>query len=62
MLQANKQLIELYYKIGKVLKEHSEWGDKFIERIAMDLKLEYPEIKSFSVRNLKYMKKFYLEY
>lgn len=30
--------------------------------MARDLKIEFPSSTGYSVRNLKYMKKFYLEY
>ena len=62
MLDANKRLVILYYNIGKILEENSNWGDKFIDNIAMELKLSFPNSKGFSVRNLKYMKAFYNEY
>lgn len=62
MQQANSNLMMLYFKIGKILDENSKYGNGFIKNISMELKLEYPNIKGFSERNLKYMKKFYLEY
>lgn len=33
-------------------------GSKFIDKLAADIKLDFPEITGFSVRNLKYMRKF----
>lgn len=62
MTDANKKLVNLYYKIGKMLEENSSWGNKFIDNVAMDLKMSFPNLKGFSVRNLKYMKTFYNEY
>ncbi len=62
MSDANKQLINLYYKLGKIINEHSKWGDKFIETLEVELKLDFPNAKGFSSRNLQRMKKFYLEY
>ena len=62
MQQANSNLMMLYFKIGKILNENSKYGNGFIKNISMELKLEYPNMKGFSERNLKYMKKFYLEY
>lgn len=41
---------------------NAQWGNKFIDNLSIDLKLEFSEIKGFSVRNLKYMKKFAEEY
>ena len=57
-----KDLINLYFRIGKRLEENSKYGNSFIKNVAESIKLEYPGLKGFSERNLKYMKKFYLEY
>lgn len=61
-IEANENLINLYFKIGKILNDHYKYGNKFIDDVARELKFEFPSIEGFSVRNLKYMKKFYLEY
>lgn len=54
-LSVNKELIMLYYNIGKIINEHKSWGNKFIENLAADIKLSFPNAKGYSVRNLKYM-------
>ncbi len=54
----NKELILLYWNIGNVILKNSEWGSKFIDNLAKDIKIEFPALKGFSVRNLKYMRKF----
>ena len=61
-MQSNRSLIQLYFKIGKILYDNYEYGNKFIDQIAQELKLEYPNSTGYSVRNLKYMKKIYIEY
>lgn len=61
-LQVNKELILLYYEIGKIINRHKNWGNKFIETLAKDIKLTYPDSTGYSVRNLKYMAKFASEY
>lgn len=58
----NKELMFMYWHIGKIILENSQWGNKFIDNLSMDLKIEFPEIKGFSIRNLKYMRKFAEEY
>jgi predicted nuclease of restriction endonuclease-like (RecB) superfamily len=58
---ANKSLLNLYYDLGKIIDENSSWGNKFIDELAIELKLSFPNIKGFSVRNLKNMKKYYIE-
>jgi predicted nuclease of restriction endonuclease-like (RecB) superfamily len=58
VLAANYELITLNWYIGKTINGHSAWGNKFIENLAGDIKLEFPNAKGYSVRNLKYMAKF----
>ena len=62
MQTVNKELIFMYWHIGKIILENSKWGNKFIDSLSIDLILEFPTIKGFSVRNLKNMKKFAKEY
>ncbi len=59
---ANKELIMLYWNIGKIINSHKSWGNKFVENLARDIKLDFPDMKGFSVRNLKYMSKFAATY
>lgn len=61
-LSVNKELVVLYYGIGRIINEHKSWGNKFIENLATDIKLSFPEAKGYSVRNLKYMAKFAATY
>lgn len=61
-VQVNRNLIMLYFRLGKILYENFSYGNKFIDEISRELKLEYPTSTGYSTRNLKYMKKFYLEY
>jgi len=61
----NKELIKLYWDIGKSIVDKQEklgWGKKIIQQLAEDLQKEFPKNSGFSERNLKYMKKLYLEY
>lgn len=62
MQVVNKEMIFMYWHIGKIILENSEWGNKFIDNLSIDLKLEFPNIKGFSIRNLKYMRKIAEEY
>jgi len=57
----NQELITLYWQIGQSIlsKEHEQgWGAKVVQRLASDLKREFPEMKGFSARNIRYMKAF----
>ncbi len=47
MSDANKRLLELYFYIGKVVNEKSSWGNKFIESLSTEMKIEFPNIKCF---------------
>ncbi len=61
----NKELITLYWDIGKKIVEQQEkygWGKAIVETLAKDLQKEYPEIKGFSSANLWRMRTFYLNY
>lgn len=53
-------LLKLYYNLGKTINENASWGSKFIEQLATELKISFPNIKGFSARNLQNMKKYYL--
>ena len=58
VLAVNCELVMLYWHIGTVINEFSIWGNKFVENLARDIKLDFPDAKGYSVRNLKYMAKF----
>ncbi len=57
-IHANADMLLLYHDIGCVINEHKSWGNKFIDNLATDIKIAFPESKGYSVRNLKYMAKF----
>lgn len=59
---ANIKLINLYFRIGRILSENAQYGNKFINDFSTSLKLEFPGITGFSPRNLARMKKFYEKY
>ena len=64
-VSVNQELIRLYWDIGNsILKKQKEegWGSKTIERLAKDLKSAFPDMKGFSLTNIKYMVQFAKEY
>ncbi|WP_198027149.1 PDDEXK nuclease domain-containing protein [Candidatus Paracaedibacter symbiosus] len=64
-LSVNKELILLYWKIGrKIIKRKVElgWGAKIIQQLSKDLHHEFPEMKGLSDRNLIYMQTFAAAY
>ena len=58
----NRELLVLYHSIGEVINEHKTWGNKFVENLAADIKISFPDATGYSVRNLKYMAKFALRF
>jgi len=61
----NKELIALYWDIGKSIIEKQEghsWGKSIVTLLSKDLQEEFPGIKGFSVSNLWRMKTFYQIY
>ena len=64
-VKVNTEMLEFYWFLGKdilVLSEKSVYGDKILQQISTDLQKSLPDVKSFSVTNLLYMKNFYLLY
>jgi len=60
-VSVNHELVRLYWGIGRdILARQSKegWGAGVIDRLAQDLRREFPDMKGFSPRNLLYMKQF----
>lgn len=57
-VHANADMLLLYHDIGRIINEHEPWDNQFIDNIATDMQLVFPQNKGYSVRNLKYMAKF----
>jgi predicted nuclease of restriction endonuclease-like (RecB) superfamily len=60
-LAVNQELILLYWHIGSEILDRQQaegWGTKVVERLARDLKIEFPDVKGFSRTNLLYMRAF----
>ncbi len=62
---ANAYMLSLYWQIGTTIlkqQQQSNWGDKLTERLSDDLRREFPDMKGFSHRNIKYMRQFAVTY
>lgn len=62
---ANEEMLRMYWDVGEMLQQSQNadgWGKKTLQRLAVDLKNDYAEIKGFSVRNMQYMMQFFNEY
>ena len=65
MTFVNSELLTLYWNIGKEIIEKQKeynWGEKFLLNFSKDLLKEFPNMKGFSVRNLKYIRQWYKFY
>ena len=61
LLAVNRELVLLYWGIGREIltRQHQEgWGSKVIDRLAKDLRCEFPQMKGLSRTNLLYMRAF----
>jgi len=62
-LSVNKELILLYWYMGqKIVEKQAKavWGDGFLLEMSKDLMESFPDIKGLSLRNLKYIRQWYL--
>lgn len=65
VVAANAQTLLHYWRIGYIISYFQQqlgWGGKVIENISKRIKMEYPEKKGYSTRNLKYMCQFAKQY
>jgi predicted nuclease of restriction endonuclease-like (RecB) superfamily len=61
VLAANSAMVLLYWDLGRMILERQDqegWGARVIDRLSKDLQDEFPDMKGFSPRNLKYMRSF----
>jgi predicted nuclease of restriction endonuclease-like (RecB) superfamily len=61
VLAVNSELITLHWEIGHEILEREQregWGAKVINRLAADLRREFPDMTGLSLRNLRYMRAF----
>jgi predicted nuclease of restriction endonuclease-like (RecB) superfamily len=64
-LKVNSEMLSLYWDLGKAITEkqvQASWGDKIVTQLSADLISEFPEIKGFSITNIKYIRKWYQFY
>ena len=54
----NSAMLQFYWDLGAdivVKQTQFAWGDGFMKQLSADLMGEFPDMKGFSVRNLKYI-------
>ncbi len=62
-VSVNQELLRLYWYLARrIVKQQKQtaWGDGFIKQVSKDLQKAFPEMKGFSLRNLKYIRQWYL--
>jgi predicted nuclease of restriction endonuclease-like (RecB) superfamily len=60
-LAVNSELITLYWQIGHDIRDRQAthgWGARVVDRLAADLRTEFPDSRGFSSANLRYMRAF----
>ena len=64
-IAVNQHLLILYWEMGKEIlarQANTQWGDKVLTQLSKGLQKAFPQMKGFSLRNLKYMRRFAREY
>lgn len=61
-VRVNSEMLQFYWSLGRDISQMgltAKYGSGFYKRLSADLKEIFPDVNSFSVTNLKYMKYFY---
>lgn len=64
-VKVNGEKLMFNWQLGRDLvqkKAEERWGAGVVEQVSLDMQREFPDSKNFSVRNLWYMKQWYLFY
>ncbi len=64
-VKVNSELLQFYWELGQDIvdkQRNAKWGDGFLKQLSIDLSSEFPDMKGFSLSNLKYIKQWYLFY
>lgn len=61
-VMVNQALLQLYWDLAERIVSQQQtgaWGYGFLLQISRDLQAEFPDMKGFSLRNLKYMRQWF---
>ncbi len=64
-LKVNAELLTFYWQLGTEIvkyQRYAGWGEAFMVQLSRDLTAAFPNIKGFSVRNLHFIRRWYLFY
>jgi len=65
VVKVNSTLLEFYWALGEEIiqrQAQARWGDGFLKQLSQDLMAEFPDMKGFSERNLKYIRQWVMFY
>jgi predicted nuclease of restriction endonuclease-like (RecB) superfamily len=65
VVKVNSELLWFYWELGQDIidkQKNAKWGDGFLKQLSKDLSAEFPDIKGFSLTNLKYIKQWTIFY
>ena len=61
-IKVNTELLRLYWRMGAGICEKQKsasWGDGWLKELSRELMAEFPDMKGFSYRNLRYIRQWY---
>ena len=61
-IKVNTELLRLYWRMGADICEKQKsasWGDSWLKELSRELMAEFPDMKGFSYRNLRYIRQWY---
>lgn len=61
-IKVNTELLRLYWRMGAGISEKQKtasWGDGWLKELSRELMDEFPDMKGFSYRNLRYIRQWY---
>ena len=65
IVKVNAEMLRLYWRMGAEICEKQKtasWGDGWLKELSRELMSEFPDMKGFSYRNLKYIRQWYQFY
>ena len=60
MLEVNKNLIMLYFRLGKIIHDNSEYGNSFIKKCSDGNKIKFSKLKGVFRKKLKKYEAFFM--
>lgn len=64
-IHVNSEMLRLYWRLGSEISEKqkdAKWGDTWLNELSRVLMVDFPNMKGFSLRNLQYIRQWYLFY